>query len=129
MQEFWPLEFKRESMVVVFEVINSAIPSHSGTSFALWAISDESENALQVNYVRPAPIVLRLDPMQITAKTETKISMYMKYLAPVSSVSQVSIKSSRALQYQSLHEYSFYADQLVAYFCVNCVLTRACDFL
>ena len=51
---------------------------------------------LQVNYVRPAPTVLRLDPMQITAKTETKISLYMKYLAPVSSVSQVSIKSSRA---------------------------------
>ena len=50
---------------------------------------------LQVNYVRPAPTVLRLDPMQITAKTETKISLYMKYLAPVSSVSQVSIKSSR----------------------------------
>jgi hypothetical protein len=45
MQEFWPLEFKRESMVVVFEVINSAIPSHSGTSFALWAISDECEDA------------------------------------------------------------------------------------
>ena len=129
MQEFWSLGFKSESMVVIFEVNTSAIPSHSGTSFALWAISDESENALQVNYVRPAPIVLRLDPMQITAKTETKISMYMKYLAPVSSVSQVSIKSSRALQYQSLHEYAFYADQLVAYFCVNCVLTRACDFL
>jgi hypothetical protein len=45
MQEFWPLEFKRESMVVIFEVNNSAIPSHSGTSFALWAISDESEDA------------------------------------------------------------------------------------
>ena len=91
MQEFWPLGFKSESMVIIFEVNNSAIPSHSGTSFALWAISDESENALQVSYVRPAPIVLRLDPMQITAKTETKISLYMKYLAPVSSVSQVSI--------------------------------------
>ena len=45
MQEFWPLEFKRESMVVIFEVNNSAIPSHSGTSFALWAISDECEDA------------------------------------------------------------------------------------
>jgi hypothetical protein len=62
-QEFWPLEFQRGKMVVVFKV----------------------------NYVRPAPIVLRLDPMQIIAKTETKISLYMKYLAPVSSVSELTV--------------------------------------
>jgi hypothetical protein len=123
MQEFWPLEFKRESMVVIFEVNNSAIPSHSGTSFALWAISNEWRMHLQVNYVRPAPTVLRLDPMQIAAKTETKISLYMKYLAPVSSVSQVSIKSSRACNTSHCTSIHFTQTSLLLILCVNCILT------
>ena len=73
---------------------------------------------LQVNYVRPAPTVLRLDPMQITAKTETKISLYMKYLAPVSIVSQVSIKSSRACNTSHNTSMNFAQTHVLLIFCI-----------
>jgi hypothetical protein len=86
MQEFLPVGFAQEGLVVPFEVRNDANPN----SF-LYSIQ-HSLNVrmhLQVHYVRPAPRVLRLDPLQIMANTETQISLYIEYLAPVSSASQV----------------------------------------
>ena len=85
-QEFLPVGVAQEESVVRFEVRNDANPNPF--PHAMEHVM-KIRMHLQVRYVRPAPRVLRLDPLQIMANTETQISLYIEYLAPVSSASQV----------------------------------------